>query len=587
MHQKRFQIQLNAFRILLLFIALTAALPVFAAPDRWERMSSGHHTFKYLGSRFYVNAPVKKIEGARLVLFNFEAAKALGLELPDDPKLLEQLVLEQFAYMIDANGTADKQWFATYYQDSSSKAAGEARGDGRALWTGELPLTDGQGNIDVMVKGIGVTPLAWSNHSDPSHKDGLQSMREAVHSFVMSELNRLNELNSTIDLAVIEIPTTKTDHRGRQEKASLTIRVGEQTRMAHLKFWSDSKKGFSAVFDFVIRRALHMKFDAPVSQAQRDQYLRTVAINLADEAARYYDLHAVHGSPTAGNRTSSGATIDLGTFRYLDAHHSEYSYLFDKLKLGGNHGQTEQLSQYLTEITNQAARVGITLDLHEALATFDEEYRRHLTDLWLMRLGLNEREIAKVSRETRTEFFDLLEELSEIVSTETVKTGSKNLHPALYKPRVVLAGLWKAVFSDDQEASHAVYELLTGSKSNFVNSLPVIGGKSQAFSSKLARIVKKISRDIGSLRPDSKKIIANAASIPQRGPLGTELGQSLEKPILEGISEGDVSFSVLSRMAGSLAERQRDPRLLTNQIRPWASAAAHARQCIDVFAVAN
>ena len=240
---------------------------------------------------------------------------------------------------------------ATRYLDSKEKKPGEALGDGHAVWSGEIinTLPDGKlAYIDIILKGIGQTPLAWTNHDNPEHSDGLQTTNEAVHSYLMSEINWRNNLDSTIDLAVIEIPIKKIEKRsGEFTKCAITVRVGAQTRLAHLSYWADDYPHFKKIRDFVVKRDLGLKLDFEISTKHIQEYLEKLTDNLADEVARYFDLNAVHGSPTMGNRTTRGSTIDLGTFRYLDAHHIDYRYLVQKLSLGGEFGQVQQFKNYL------------------------------------------------------------------------------------------------------------------------------------------------------------------------------------------------------------------------------------------------
>ena len=57
------------------------------------------------------------------------------------------MILKHFGWVVAKEGEpSEKTFIATRYQDSNSKAAGEALGDGRAFWTGEvaIPLKDGR-----------------------------------------------------------------------------------------------------------------------------------------------------------------------------------------------------------------------------------------------------------------------------------------------------------------------------------------------------------------------------------------------------------------------------------------------------------
>ena len=75
-------------------------------------MSDGHHSFQALGPDFSLQVPVQKVEGARLVLFNYRIARKLGLPIPENPRDLEKVILDLFACIIANAATGDKSWIS-------------------------------------------------------------------------------------------------------------------------------------------------------------------------------------------------------------------------------------------------------------------------------------------------------------------------------------------------------------------------------------------------------------------------------------------------------------------------------------------
>jgi hypothetical protein len=106
-------------------LLLAVATPAFAQPDpnpktTLEAMSSGHHSLQTLGPEYSIQIPVRRIEGAKLILFNHQLAERLGLQLPSDPAQLEKMILDHFAFTIAKDGEpSDRTWMATYYLDSN------------------------------------------------------------------------------------------------------------------------------------------------------------------------------------------------------------------------------------------------------------------------------------------------------------------------------------------------------------------------------------------------------------------------------------------------------------------------------------
>ncbi|WP_413582737.1 protein adenylyltransferase SelO family protein [Bdellovibrio sp. HCB288] len=417
-----------------LLFSLVLLLVSLAGAAEWSEIANSQHSLRSLGKEFYVDVPVAPIQGARLILFNADAAKRLGLEVPADPAVLEKVILDNFALFVNPENPT-KHMMATYYQDSGRKGPGEANGDGRAVWTGESKL--GNGSVDFVLKGIGVTPLAWTNHPESGHKDGLQAVGEAVHSFVHSEANFKNGLDSTVDLAVIEIPLQKENkYTGKMENATITLRAGDQFRVAHLAYHSDNISNQKKFFNYIMDREFRVK--DPV------EYFRQFTLNLSEEAARMYDLHAVHGSPTLGNRSLRGSTIDMGTFRYLDANHGEYSYLFNRMF---HRKQKEQMRSYIRNNLDFLLSTGvIAREQYPTISAmgdrlFDDTYKETLTKLWLGRLGLNEMQMAKIGPEIRSRFYlDVFRLYEESANTKTTLAGQE-IKPAAIDVRQIFKNI--------------------------------------------------------------------------------------------------------------------------------------------------
>jgi len=479
---------------------------------------------------------MRHVPDARLVLFNREIAAQLGFTDPADYATLQKEIVDAFAWTVAGEGEkAERTFMATRYQDSGRKAPGEALGDGRAVWTGELRIKTNDGRIlyvDVTMKGVGQTPLAWLNHSDPLHKDGLQSMEEAVHSFLMSEINLRNGLDSTADLAVIELPLLKKDkHTGEVTKAALTVRVGNQTRSAHYRYFSDEPENFAKILKYCVTRDLGLPLGTEIGDRQISDYLHMYATNLAEEAAKYYDLHAVHASPTPGNRTTRGATIDLGTFRYLDAQHGEYTYLFDRLKLAN---QTSQLKGYLNDIYAYATKAGMTLPFAktEASALFDEVFADKLTSYWLRRVGLDDNAIRRIGPELRTKFYRNVLALSAKLGESAKQVGGRSIKPAAFEMREVLANTVATYASD----ADGFWKLFKTKKPWGTVSDKTAKTAAKSYVGVYREILKKLSPTAATLEAWASR--ADLVGAVKRSEPGRHFYERYEKPILEDIRGG-------------------------------------------------
>jgi nicotinate-nucleotide adenylyltransferase len=564
-------------RVVRIAVLVCLFLPAFArAVDpkiekAWDALSSGKHSFRNLGDTYSVPIQVNEVKGAKLVLFNELLARRLGLKLPSDPKELEQFILKNFAVMVTTNKKGDREMFATYYQDSGGRTKGEARGDGRAVWSGELVNETPEGKkvyIDTVLKGVGQTPLAWTNHEDPGHKDGLQSMEEAIHSFIMSEINLRNGLDTTMDLAVIELPVEKVDkHSGEKRKTALTVRVGNQTRIAHFRYFSTLKQKFPTLANYIIARDLGLPTDATITKENVNGFLEGFTKNLAEEAARYLDLNAAHSSPTVGNRTTKGSTIDLGTFRYLDANHADYTYLFDQLRLGE---QTDQLKGYISDILYymQEAKYEHALTKPEADKLdwlFDKTYSDALTAQWLNRMGISKEEQAKLSPEAKKSFYLVANELSYKKGKEKRNVGSRNIKPAAFDLRKILSESAHVMALPAEEQQAALEKLFLTERSWATLSSEDIKPLAEKYHAALKAILKELNPSDETVKHWEEK--ASHMNHNPRMEAGVQWVQAHERPLLSKLDHG-ASFVELTNDAEKAVENLLDhgiiPREETN-----------------------
>jgi uncharacterized protein YdiU (UPF0061 family) len=425
----------------------------FSPQQATLNLAQGFHSFKSLGSGFYVDVQVKRVQGARLVLFNQELAKKLNLEIPEKTAEIENFVLDLFAWFKhekqqnneEINIAETRTFFATRYQDSDDKSTGSALGDGRALWVGEITNPNANNTIrylDVVIKGIGITPLAWRNHPKKSHRDGQVGLTEAVHEYIYSLAAVKNGIDAVSPLAVIELPFFR-DATG--EKAALIVRIGNHLRFAHYRYFSNQPQQLEKIFEYGLKRDLGLPQNYMVTPQDVHDYLDLIVTNLAHEAAVYYDLHAVHGSPTFGNRTSRGGTIDLSTFVYLDAHHGEYSYMPGRTyALGGKWGQHEQIFVLFSELVKllRSSQFKYANDISQEKffwEKFRDTMKRTLTHQWLKRVGLAESEISALSDDAKKRFHNIVTALYETQGTRKIKLNRGKTLMAAFKPRKILS----------------------------------------------------------------------------------------------------------------------------------------------------
>lgn len=267
-------------------------------------------------------------------------------------------------------------------------------------------------------------------------------MTEAVHEYIYSLAAVKNDINAVSTLAVIELPFFRD---ATDEKAALIIRIGNHLRFAHYRYFSNQPQQIKKIFEYGLKRDLGLALDCLVTPQDVRNYLEHIVTNLANEAAVYYDHHAVHGSPTFGNRTSDGGTIDLSTFVYLDAHHGEYSYMpRGKYFLGGKWGQHEQMFCLFSGLVkllrkSQFEYVNEISSEKYFWVKFCDKMERTLTHLWLKRLGLTESEISTLSADAKIRFYNTVKSIYEAQGIKQIKLNRGRTFMAAFEPRKILS----------------------------------------------------------------------------------------------------------------------------------------------------
>ncbi|NOQ76946.1 MAG: hypothetical protein GQ475_03980 [Methylococcaceae bacterium] len=418
-----------------------------------SKISDGKHSFLTIGTGYSIDIDVEHVPHSQLVLFNKDLAQQLNLDLPESDEETEQLILDNFAWFKfddqDTNRSKNpitKTYFATRYQDSDDKSEGSALGDGRAVWVGELikQLTpDHLQYLDVALKGTGITPLAWLNHPKKNHRDGQLGLTEAVHEYIYSSAAKTHGISTAGVLAVIKLPFIR---EVSNENAAIIIRVGNHLRFAHYQYFSDNPEQLKSIFEYGLRRDLGLSLTHTVKAIDVRNYLDLIVSNLASDAAIYFDTHSVHGSPTFGNITSCGGTLDFATFVFTDAHHSNYSYMSGgENLLGGEWGQTEQFFNLFSSLVialknSQFDYQTEIMPVEYFLRQFNNKVEQILTHRWLSRIGLSQQEINRLCLDNKERFYENVKSIYELTGSKRFKVNQGKVFMAAFEPRKILSG---------------------------------------------------------------------------------------------------------------------------------------------------
>lgn len=537
-----------------------------------------NHSFRSLGQDYYVDTTVEFVPGSRLVLFNKKLAQQLNLDLPESDQDIEKLILENCSWFKDDQNrnesTKDnkvKTFFSTRYQDSEDKSEGSALGDGRAIWVGEIINKGVSGQLqylDLVLKGTGATSLAWVNHPRKSHRDGQVSINEAVHEYVYSAAAKKNGMSTVGVLAVIELPFIR---EVDNEKAAIVVRVGNHLRFAHYCYFSDNSIQLKALFDYGLKRDMGMSLSHKVTAKDVRQYLNFIATNLSADAAVYFDVHAVHGSPTFGNITSCGGTIDFATFVYTDAHHSNYSYMSDGANiLGGEWGQTEQFFNLYSGLVSalKKSQFDYTVEIMPIeyfLKKFNNNFERVLTRRWLIRMGLSKQDIDLLSFKNKEFFYEIVKLIYELNGSKKIRFGKRKIFLAAFEPRNILSETFN--YLDNFDDDTLIWEQLFKVNRKWgtykrVDAKAYIGIYRKAVRN-IVNELKATEEQVAIWQQQSKAIKLSERNEPGKDFFYDSERFNASEGVLKQIKLGDVTWNTISKTAENSAYNLADHGVVT------------------------
>jgi uncharacterized protein YdiU (UPF0061 family) len=430
----------------------------------------GRHPWQSEVPEGFVGYPVKALERGKVLYFNFALAKEMGLIAQDHPhKFTEELcakLIETFSIQIineydQLNSSPPPKsrvkqytYMATrYLQLQHTNKQGKTSGDGRSIWNGTLRH---KGTTwDISSRGTGVTCLSpgaaqadvplRTGGEEFGYGCGLADVTELWGSAVMSEIFHLNGIGTERVLVIIDL--------GRG--CGIGVRAAPNlVRPAHLFLYL--KQGrieeLKQATDYLIRREVENgNWKISLHSGERyKQMLKEVSTSFARFAARLEREYIFAWMDWDGdNVLASGGIIDYGSIRQFGLRHDQYRY--DDVErfsttLNEQRGKarlTVQVFAQLTDFLVTGKRRSMEdFNRHEALRAFDREFDRELRHVFLMQVGLDERQ-AKTMLEKNASGVERVYNAYIALEKTKTKAGVKKVadgmnRPAVFRMRAIL-----------------------------------------------------------------------------------------------------------------------------------------------------
>ena len=384
---------------------------------RYARFSeiNGEHPLRDAVPGAYVDYRARTRHGGKLVYFNFDLAKEMGLIPSDDEhtitRALSRAVLDTFAIEIINEYDVIHQtvippmdirphcYMATrYLQLQHPSRHGRTSGDGRSIWNGCFRGIDAV--WDVSSCGTGATRLspasAISNRffktgdNNVSYGCGRAEILDGVGAALMSDIFHRNGIATERALAVIEF----------NDGTAINVRAGKNLlRPAH--FFRCLKQsdlvGLRQTVDYYVQRQVD-NGEWPRLRSNQDRYryfLERVAVDFARAAATFEMEYIFCWLDWDGdNILTDGGIIDYGSVRQFGLFHHEYRY-DDSDRFSTTIPQQRAKARYIVQCFAQIMaflRTGTKQNIHRfrnnpALKLFDTVFEWTKDDVMLHKMG--------------------------------------------------------------------------------------------------------------------------------------------------------------------------------------------------------
>jgi len=393
------------------------------------------HSYADLPEQFFTRINPTSVSAPKLLLFNIELAKSLGINLPvDDKETLAQLFSGN---ALPEDGSPIAQAYAGHQFGHFS-----ILGDGRAHLIGEQITPDGK-RFDIQLKGSGRTPYSRGG-------DGRAALAPMLREYLISEAMHALNISTTRSLAVVStgesiMRTALLDGAILTRVASSHIRVGT-LEYANRMMGPD---GLKQLADYAIARHY------PELTDHENPYLGLLNAVIERQAkliASWMHVGFIHGVMNTDNMTISGETIDYGPCAFMDIFSMDT--VFSSIDTQGRYKYGSQahaaqwnlarLADSLLPLLDDDEKSAITL-AEEAIASFGDIFNQAWISGMRCKLGLLNEETGDFSLAQ-----DLLEwmQSSKADYTQTFRDLSQETLPDNDSYKLPLFQQWQTLWHE-------------------------------------------------------------------------------------------------------------------------------------------
>ncbi|WP_298857047.1 protein adenylyltransferase SelO [uncultured Sulfitobacter sp.] len=255
------------------------------------------NSFAALPDAFYTRVPPTSVKAPKLLAFNDDLAKLLGISKADDAELA-QIFSGNF---LPQNADPLAQLYAGHQFGNFNPQLG----DGRAILLGEVIDTNGVRH-DIQLKGSGRTPYSRGG-------DGRAWLGPVLREYVVSEAMYALGVPTTRALAAVSTGEDILREQGMLPGAILTRTASSHLRVGTFQVFAHRGQvdELRTLTNYAIKRHY------PEATGPMD-LLRAVCTAQANLIAQWMSIGFVHGVMNTDNCAIGGETIDYGPCAFMD-----------------------------------------------------------------------------------------------------------------------------------------------------------------------------------------------------------------------------------------------------------------------------
>ena len=434
---------------------------------------NGTHPWRTACPDGYIDYPARYRQGGRVLYFNFNLAREMGLISKTHPNKmnpkLEKAILETFSLVIinehdQESGkhfpedplTGNLYMATRYLQSQHDNKRGSTSGDGRSIWNG--CIHSNTMTFDISSRGTGATALSpgaqeakgpvKTGDETYGYSSGLADLDEMLASAILSEIFYRERFPTERCLTVIDYA----------DKTSVGVRVAPNLiRPAHIFRYlkSDSWEGTKASFEYLLKR---QKTNKIVNFSLRGKtrykpaldYLTKTYAKLAAVMEEEYIFNWLYWD--GDNMLASGGILDYGSIRRFAAKHNKYRYEdVDRFSTSLNEQRywtrvvVQTFAQAVDFIKTKKRKNLKDFEDHPALKVFDKTFEEKRQKALLWRMGFTPEAIHHLRehhQDTIKQFSQILCYFEDLKTTKGQRTVPDGIdHPPVFLVRHIMREL--------------------------------------------------------------------------------------------------------------------------------------------------